>query len=938
MNRPIKKSAMAAGVLLAIAAFATVSAEGAVKHRALLTNSNFGRTQNQILLFDVLPTSWEYVRTVVHPMDGHCRIPGGAAYVNGVVYVTDWLGKDDRNASNRSAARILKYDIEGNYLGVLVDEIIDPAGLKVNWAEAIVASHDGNYLYVNQPGNGNSNKCYVYRYNISNGVCSAVLGPYTALQSPVCETSDGGTLIVADVTNNGSDNVFVYSVAGDTYTLGKSYCKANACSAYLDESTDRLYLSGVNSGIDVYDYGSGSTEPLSAGSSGHYPQIKKIGGELYASYMAGCRMLRMYHSAGSDGLSSSQIMPNTGLKIYTGIDRAFIFTDYSYEDSGAVEIAHYKFDEDPNSAVFTNSISTRWPIRSYRTQSGATGVSGGAVYFGEANSYAVIEGSRGMVGGNWGLFMWFGCNNRVDTTVNLFSNSMKEVNVGRFSLLMDCGRLVLRNTLLGAKATTVAGDVLRDGKYHHIGVVKNGKDISLYIDGVKKATVSDWCLGLDDTMDFVIGARVDGHERFVLTNSYYDDLRIFDGAPTDADVKAMYDDYKDVAASLAVPSRPSLPSHDSSVAETYGSVVSHSFTHQTPRTPPAVVVQSNGVCWVAFGSRTIPSSKDSKGSACVSVNHGVSWSNATDNVYAYCASLFECKEDGVVYALGRTAYDLGVTGYSVSYNTPEYECDGRIGFSSFTFEEGKKYRTGFYTNDVNQLAYRSATLEIDRFTPQEICPGAGAVIGTRFYLPYCANDRIGLVSGTVTAGTGITDFRGEVASVVSKAAKPFAGPVVQNTDGRVAVMVPAGLSGSGVATVDIASRNAIGDTIEIVDEGIELPGSDRPFAIKFDPVRRQYWAATTPNGTSLCLYASRDLKEWGLAKTVFTVSSAETTRVSNPAFDISGHDIALAFNLACPDGGPALRSLDDPNYVMVRTVSSFRRYSPFNGGFVMTFR
>jgi hypothetical protein len=33
--------------------------------------------------------------------------------------------------------------------------------------------------------------------------------------------------------------------------------------------------------------------------------------------------------------------------------------------------------------------------------------------------------------------------------------------------------------------------VLRDGKYHHIGVVKKGRAVSLYVDGVKKATKND---------------------------------------------------------------------------------------------------------------------------------------------------------------------------------------------------------------------------------------------------------------------------------------------------------------------------------------------------------------------------------------------------------------------------------------------------------------
>ena len=205
-------------------------------------------------------------------------------------------------------------------------------------------------------------------------------------------------------------------------------------------------------------------------------------------------------------------------------------------------------------------------------------------------------------------------------------------------------------------------------------------------------------------------------------------------------------------------------------------------------------------------------------------------------------------------------------------------------------------------------------------------------------MPYLAKDKVGLVSGAVTREVGISDFRSEAASVVSAAAKPFPGPVFAGLDGKVSVFVPSGVNGSGVATVDMASRNAIGDELTVVEEGIVLPGADRPFAVRYDSVRRPYWAATTPGGTSLCLYASRDLKEWGLAKTVFTVSNPETTRVSNPAFDVSGSDLVVAFNLAAPDGGPALRSLDDPNYVMVRTVASFRRESPWQNGTVVVVR
>jgi hypothetical protein len=67
-----------------------------------------------------------------------------------------------------------------------------------------------------------------------------VLGPYTCPQGPVCITQDSKTLVVTDKTDNNENNVFVYSVDGDTYTLHKSYRKKNAWSAYLDEDTQWL--------------------------------------------------------------------------------------------------------------------------------------------------------------------------------------------------------------------------------------------------------------------------------------------------------------------------------------------------------------------------------------------------------------------------------------------------------------------------------------------------------------------------------------------------------------------------------------------------------------------------------------------------------------------------------------------------------------------------
>ena len=518
------------GLVSALSVLAALPLSGATRYRALLTHCDYGREQAHILLYDVFPDTWEYVRSIVHPFDGHCRVPGAAVLVGDVVYVTEWVGYDDRNAADRVSARILKYDLEGNYLGVFVDEIIDPDNKKVCRIEAITASPDGKYLYVNQPGYGNGDKCYIYRYRVSDGTGGSILGPYTSPAGPVCATSDGKTLIVVNSDNVKSGNVFVYSIDGDTFTLSRKYYKQSANCAYLDEDENLLYVCGLECGISVFDYSEyagENPEPLfTSPATQYYPQIRKVGGELYASYMPGCRILRMSCDKANSKLTSTSVMPGSGLKLFTGTDakcnRAYIFSDFSYEDPGAREVARYKFDEPANSSIFANSISAKYAMRSCRTQSGAAGVSGGALYFSEDYSHAVLEGSKGMLGGDYGIFMWFGCYNRTDTVGYILSNNMKSNNKGCFSLIMDCGKLNVANTLIDSIAITTDEDVLRDGKYHHIGVVKKGRKVSLWIDGVKKKSKDGpaGSLGLDDTMDFVLGGSADGHSRFMLPKSY----------------------------------------------------------------------------------------------------------------------------------------------------------------------------------------------------------------------------------------------------------------------------------------------------------------------------------------------------------------------------------------------------------------------------------
>ncbi|MBO7685928.1 MAG: hypothetical protein J6V72_06075 [Kiritimatiellae bacterium] len=941
MNGPVKKSAMVAGAFLALAAFTSVPADGAVRHRALLTNCSDIRDQSQILLFDVSPDSWEYVRTVVRQFDGHCRVPVSAVLIGDVVYVAEWAGWDDRALSNRSSAKILKYDIDGNYLGTLVDEMVDGNQEKVNRIGAMVASHDGRYLYVSQSFNGNTaSGCCIYRYSVADGSGGAVLGPYSCpCWGSVCETSDGGTLFVTDRGATGT-NVFTYSVSGGAFTrvVEKSYFKTMATSAYLDEDTQRLYVCGFNSGISVFDYASDNTAPIAQLSSGQYSHVRKVGGTLYAHYHGhgGCVQRLSYDPSDSTKLVVTDLMKRL-LNIYN-MPYSLMFNDFAVEDTGAVEVARYRFDESGIVPVYTNSVSPKYPMRAYRTRNGSTGVSGGALLIGEERSYAMIENSRGMLGGDFGMFMWMRASDTVWYVGTPLSNLVHGDNMGKFYFKYDACRFGAVCSLMDGFDINLT-DRLNDRAWHHVGVVKKGASISMWDDGVKKDSRNGKGLGIDDSTDIMVGASGYGGLSPMHAGTAIDDLRLFDGAPDDAAVAAMYNEYSAAAASAAAPTIPALPSHDPTVANGYGTVVAHAFANQTPRTPPAVAVQTNGNWWVLSGAGNIPSSPDAKGVAYRTTDRGVSWALAAEPM-AFHASPFECREDGAMYAVGRTACDRGATSYSIWFNNPTNQCDGRVGFTSCALRtDVADARTGFFTNDANRAVLRKANrLEPDLATVQEIYPGGGYFDGSRHYLAYCAGRKIGLISGAVTPTVGISDFRPEAATVESSAEKPFPGPVFASPNGEIATYVPDGTNSFGVALLSLASRSAIGDALAVAASGIELPGADRPFAVRYDSERSTYWAATTPGGGSLALYASKNLTEWTLATTVLTVSDTSTTRVSNPSFDFDGRDLVLAFNLTCPDGGPAPRSLDEPNYVMVRKVANFCRNSPFKDGFIMLFR
>ena len=89
MSRRINAiAAWAVCFVAAVVQSASADAASGARHRVLLSNWN-NLSQSQIMCFDLYSDSLQYVRTVVHPLDGHCRVPIAAAAIGNVVYVSE---------------------------------------------------------------------------------------------------------------------------------------------------------------------------------------------------------------------------------------------------------------------------------------------------------------------------------------------------------------------------------------------------------------------------------------------------------------------------------------------------------------------------------------------------------------------------------------------------------------------------------------------------------------------------------------------------------------------------------------------------------------------------------------------------------------------------------------------------------------------------------
>ena len=898
--------------VLAFAVLLSMTALARTRTRVLLTTCDNGMCQTQILMFEVLEDgTWDYVRTFIHPFDGHCRIPMSACVVDGTAYVLECAGYDDRTAAAPTAARVLKYDLDGNFLGVHVPQVKSWSTLFCS-GDYLTFTPDKEWLIL-----GSMRYCTnpsLFKYSVASGAYlpnngNHIIGGLVGANN-FNVTTDYTIPLTCNKYVSQSSGLNLYT--NDTTTARWAqheilYQLNGAKTAYVDESTTprRLYVGGYNAGYKVFAEGN-NTIPLKDGTSNtHISQIAKVADRMYVVQFDSANVYMLDPATLAIG---AQALGN-GVRNLYGLQKIYAFNAYeeTVEDM-AVEIAHWKFDEPSTSGIFTNSISSKWPIRAIKLNGGAAGVSGNSVCFNTKYARGIIKDSGKMLGSDYGVFFWI-CSERADYLTYKAILSSRLENDSCF------WHLGFNNSTaapwLFTKSVSSFGrtssDVLTDGTWRHFGLVKKGTSLTFYFDGEKAGEWKDLTGlgGFDDGVDYVLGAS--GHQNSLFLynwNSggavYLDELRVFDGAPTAAQVAEVYGSHTAPTA----PSAPALPSHDSTIARRYGTIVAHSFANSPAYTAPSIVYDaSTHRLWVSFGTDSAVTALDATTTFLYSDNDGVNWSLVGYSAPIAQATLFQ--KDATTYAFGRTVSDPATGGrvfsngsYQTQYLDPTNECDISCGYQVVNVETKSVLAT--FTNDVNMIRFRDARVdEPDLVSWQILTPGTMTLENGRYVQPYLLGDKVGTISFAMNGSGQPVDFQSTAATVTSSAS--FVSPHVN---------VPTTM----------------------------LPGSDRPFAVKYDAKRECTWALTTPNGTALELYATKNGGAWTKALTVFAVEEMATTRVANPAFDIAGTDLAIAFTLCCPDGGAPTSDLDSPNYVMSRTVERFRQYCPWQPGTTLLFR
>ncbi len=585
-------------------------------------------------------------------------------------------------------------------------------------------------------------------------------------------------------------------------------------------------------------------------------------------------------------------------------------------------IAHWRFNEGANAPLLASSIGPT----GYREidaqgylQSGATGVEGGAVWFNDY-SFGVIRDSKLLIPAtnDFSVFLWAGASTEGSGQRHVFSQNNGQAGRCELGYDFDSGSARKLFWWHANGPTLISANDARDGVWHHIGVIRRGDQMELWLDGVMEASAV-MTASIDQSLDWRLGRAV--YPQFYLNSGVFmDDLRVYDRALSSADVTALYTLYTSSPSTLPVPVRPALPVPDLTAVESEltAVVVGHQPRIASPVGSPSLLLMSGGVMLAAY---------DVCGGAgitrvCRSTDGGAVWTQIAELTGLVHASLFE--EGGALYLLGTSdvlgsvrihrSTDGGATwsaGSTISPNASFHMAAGPV-----VVHDGRVWKAA---EDQTEQGWQPDRARVRMLSAPVGCDLMAATNWT-------VSDPLSRSGWNVNRrltgwldGNALVDKNGGLVTLMS---------VRHNRGGmaEVAAYVP-------VTTASSAPGFNL-------DTGfVMLPGAAKPFMVRYDAVSGLYWTLTSAVAPSeneigrvlpenichrLAVYSSHNLHDWCLRDVLFERPEYGRDGFLQASFSFSGDDLVVLFAAAYADGLSGPRSAVEPNMVLVKRIAGFR--------------
>jgi len=811
-----------------------------------------------------------------------------------------------------TAKRILAFELDGAYVGVLTnfDATVTP--------ECLTFDPNGRTLYMSDAFGTAGDK--IYRFNLETGEGGVLINTTgwsgaVAFNNPRgLAVDESGYLYVADRNANflrqfsaetGAFVKNVYSVPSPQGLL-YDYAEKNLLTVSTEAAYQRVH--GVRS--NGYYRVVFSSQAAYANSMG----MAKIGTDLYYSSFGEKAVYRI----DADGNRTTVVSTGLSQPGYLAVIPAYPLRS----DDGLT--AHWRFNDAPHSLYLASSVGAPGYRRIQAKgllQVGASGVEGGAAWF---NTYSrgEIQDSKTLIPAtnDFSAFMWMGLTNTVNSQRHFLTCNNGQA--GRCELGVDFDPASLKKLFWwhSGGVTLVSTNDVRDGKWHHVGIVRRADNFELWLDGaVETNAVAP--AAVSQAENWRIGAHVSELQMFVQSGAFMDDLRVYDRALDTNEVSAIYTAFTQDPASLSIPAKPAEPVANDAVAES-------NLTCVVVAAQPGIgeVIGSPSFSILADG--TYVASYDLTGTlvahtrVCRSPDQGATWTQSAEISNLMQASLF--TDSGALYLIGTQ----GETG------------NVRVHRSS---DGGLTWTAGATVSTTN--LFRMA---------------AGPVVSQGGRLWKAAEDTAG--SGTWPANARVRIFSAPEGSDLTGAGNWACSSPLTQSGLTAARRITAWLSGNLVVDrrgglVDLLStamsQGATPEAAAVVNvtnvwaapafspnpNFTMLPGAAKPFNVRYDAVSGRYWTLVSsvvtnddPSGVllpdtmrnRLALYSSYSLRDWCFHTNVLYRSDLFRYGFQKAAFAFDGNDLVALTAAAYEDGLSGASAPDKPNLLICHRVPNFR--------------